>query len=183
MHRSIHNALGAVGTLGVLCAALGAANAQSLRISAGELTIGAPLQGEYAIPEGDKQPGFAIGIRVKGQTTYIWRQGISKRGRGAMKLGTPNTPGRYEAVLYDSNKKIHAVKPFRTVVTPTPGALRADKASYIVGEPISITARKDKNRFYGNGWIGLFHQGALGDGGASIADGRLTWQRIPAAGK
>lgn len=183
MHRSIYNALGAIGTLCVLCAALGAANAQSLRISAGELTIGAPLQGEYAIPEGDKQPGFAIGIRVKGQKTYIWRQGISKRGRGAMKLGTPNTPGHFEAVLYDSNHKVHAARPFRTVVTPTPGALRADKASYIVGEPISITARKDKNRFYGNGWIGLFHQGALGDGGASIADGRLTWQRIPAAGK
>lgn len=184
MHCSVQHILKSVGTALVLSAlSQSGAYAQSLRISTEKLTIGAPLQGEYATPEGDNQPGFAIGIRPKGQTAYIWKQGISKQGPGSMKLGTPNNPGRFEAVLYDSNNKVHAVKPFRTIVTATPGALRADKSSYIVGEPISITARKDKNRFYGNGWIGLFHQGAQGDGGASIADGRITWQRIPAAGK
>lgn len=188
MRCSIQQVLRTTGALVVLSilagtVASGTANAQSLRISSGQVTIGTPLQGEYSVPEGDEQPKFSIGIRQKGQTAYTWQQRVRGAGRGAMKLRTPKDPGRFEAVLFDSNKKVHSVKPFQTVVTSTPGALRTDKSSYIVGEPISVTARKDKNRFYGNGWIGLFRQGTQDEGGASVADSRLTWQRIPAAGK
>jgi len=161
----------------------GAAEAQSLHLSTNQLVVGAKLQGSYAVPEGEGRPRFGVGLRRKGSSDYYWRQWVPKAGRGVMDLQSPIDPGDFEAVLYDEHNKTYGVAPFRTVVTPTPGALRPNKDQYVIGEPISLTVQKQENRYYGNGWVGLFQQGKHGKGGASVVDSRITWQRIPPPGK
>ena len=156
-----------------------ASKAQTLDLSSTRLVIGAKLQGSYSVPDGEDQPRFGVGLRRKGHDDYYWTQWVPNAGRGTMDLVSPNDPGQFEAVLFDDKNVIHAVVPFGAVVTPTPGALRPDKTQYIVGEPITLSVRTEQNRFYGNGWVGFFRQGQHGEGGASIADQRLTWQRIP----
>ena len=46
-----------------------------------------------------------------------------------------------------------------------------------------MRAEKRPNRFYGNGWVGLFKKGKNHPGGSSEADVRLSWQRLPQPGK
>jgi len=153
--------------------------AQTLDLSADQVVIGAKLQGHYSVPEGKDQPHFGIGLRRKGQETYYWKQSVPKAERGTMDLKSPADPGQFEAVLYDENREIYAVSAFSAIVTSTPNALQLDKNDYIAGEKIYVSVHKEQNRFYGNGWVGMFRQGSHGEGGASTADARITWQRLP----
>lgn len=160
-----------------------AAQSADLTLNAQELVVGAKLTAHFAIEERENPPNYAIGLRHRNAKDYYWTTNVSPGETSSLNLPSPENPGAYEAVLFDSNKEIYAVVSFDMVVTPTPGALRTDKSDYIGGEKISVFLRKEENRYYGNGWIGIFKQGRHSEGGASIADERIDYQRFPESGK
>ena len=153
------------------CVLAASAPAQSLRLSSNQIVIGSPLQGSYRVPTGENAPRFSIGMRRKGQKNFYWTGRVPRNASGTMKLHPPNDPGEFEAVLFDASNVTHRVVSIRAVVTPTPGALSTDKKEHVVGAPISVRAEKRPNRFYGNGWVGLFKKGQNHPGGSTNGAG------------
>ena len=158
----------------------GHALAQSLVVSTERAIVGAPLSLAVSLP-GEQSEDHVVRLRRVGEDFSGWVWHLPSDPPWQFDGFAPSDPGMHEFVLLKGDVELDVVA-LRTLVTPVPGAITLEKTDFRAGENMHVAVNLPPDRYYGQPWVGLFEKGVLGRGGASLADGRLNWQRAPMDG-
>lgn len=158
--------------------------AQDIAISAQWVEAGGNFAISFNIPETDPSQTYKLALIPLGAETIPSGHVVSSPGQGAWQFDAPQVPGRYQAViaLLNAERPLQRL-PVEVVVTPTPGALRLSKTTFLGMETAEIAATLPEGRRYPNPWVGLFAVGQnMPIGGASVGDERLGWEWVQGDG-